>query len=185
MKPATDEKGQSRERAESGRETAVGAPAPTAPPPPAPPPFEEPQSGMLKIGEVARRLGISVQTVRLYESEGVVISFRSSGGTRWYCEEDIRWIGQIRSMMAEGLNFEGIRRLLAQLPCWALKPCRPEDHAACAMRLEHRVPCWLAPEKLCTEQLRHCYHCRTYRRAWEFLNLKANAQVVPLEEPGG
>ncbi|GAB4116761.1 MAG: hypothetical protein Kow001_17320 [Acidobacteriota bacterium] len=185
MKPAAEEKATSRQGEENGLQITVAAPVTTAPPPPAPPPFEEPQSGMLKIGEVARRLGISVQTVRLYEAEGVVISFRSSGGTRWYCEEDIRWIEQIRSMMAEGLNFEGIRRLLAQLPCWALKPCRPEDHAGCAMRLEHRIPCWLAPEKLCTEQLRHCYHCRTYRRAWEFINLKARAQVVPLEELGG
>ena len=143
--------------------------------------FPKPREGMLKIGETARRLGISVQAIRLYESEGLLISFRSQGGTRWYSEEDIEWIAEIKRMVCSGLNFEGIRRLLAQVPCWALKPCRPEDHASCSMRYEARVPCWVAPEKLCTEKLKECYHCNTYRRAPEYINLKTKVDLIPLE----
>lgn len=144
-------------------------------------PFSQPQPGMLKIGEAARRLRISVQAIRLYEAEGLLISFRSEKGTRWYSEADVNWIGQIKRLVMEGLNFEGIRRLLAQIPCWALRPCRPEDHANCTMRHESRMPCWIAPEKLCTEKLKECYHCSTYRRASDFINLKASATLVPLD----
>lgn len=143
--------------------------------------FDQPQPGMLKIGEVARRLDLSVQAIRLYEAEGLLISFKSQKGTRWYSEADIRWIEQVKAMVSEGLNFAGIRHLLAQVPCWLLRPCRPEDHAACAMRYESRMPCWIAPEKLCTEKLKECYHCNTYRRAPEFVNLKTQVQIVSLE----
>lgn len=168
------------DRGESGPESTSVPPIP-GPPPRLQVPFSLPQSGMLKIGEVARRIGVSVQAVRLYEAESVLISFRSSRGTRWFDERDIEWIGTIRALLQEGLNFEGIRRLLAQLPCWALRPCGPEHYANCAMRLEHRVPCWVAPDRLCSEKLKHCYHCATYRRAREFVNLKISAQIVPIQ----
>ena len=135
---------------------------------------------MTKIGEVARLLGLSVQAIRLYEAEGLLISFKSRKGTRWYSREDVRWISGIQELIGEGLNFAGIRRLLAQIPCWALKPCSPDEHANCAMRSEARVPCWVAPEKLCTEQLKECYHCNTYRRASSWVNLKTQAEIVPL-----
>ncbi|MFQ5739276.1 MAG: MerR family transcriptional regulator [Acidobacteriota bacterium] len=144
-------------------------------------PFEKPQAGMVKIGKAAKRLGLSVQAIRLYESEGLIISFKSSKGTRWYGPDDLLWIARIQELISEGLNFVGIRRLLAQIPCWALKPCRPEDHAHCSMRFEWRHPCWIAPEKLCPEKLRECYHCPTYRRARDFVNLKSQARIIPLE----
>ncbi len=143
--------------------------------------FEKPQEGMSKIGDVARRLGAAVQTIRLYEAEGLLISFKSSGGTRWYSEEDVLWITQIKRLISEGLNFAGIRHLLAQIPCWALRPCRPDDHARCNMRFETRVPCWIAPEKLCVEKLKECYHCTTYRRARDFVDLKVHADIIPKE----
>ncbi len=136
---------------------------------------------MVKIGQAARALGLSVQAIRLYEAEGLVISFKSKRGTRWYSADDLDWMRRIRELLAEGLNFAGIRRLLALLPCWALKPCTPEEHAECSMRFETRMPCWMAPEKLCTEQLKECYHCNTYRQARNFVNLKEHARIVPLE----
>jgi len=136
---------------------------------------------MLKIGEVAEELGVSVQSIRLYETEGLLISFRSPKGTRWYSREDIAWIEKIRDLLSEGLNFAGIRRLLALIPCWALKPCRPEERAACSMRHEVRMPCWVVPEKLCTEKLKECYHCKAYRKAKDYVSLKTEADIVPLK----
>jgi MerR family transcriptional regulator/heat shock protein HspR len=140
---------------------------------------------MIKIGELARDLGLSVQTIRLYEAEGLLISFKSRKGTRWYSPRDIEWIRRIHELVGEGLTFAGIRRLLALLPCWALRPCRPEDHAECSMRFELRMPCWIAPEKLCTEQLKECYHCNAYRRAREMVDLKLHADIVPLTKESG
>jgi len=136
---------------------------------------------MFKIGTTAGRLGISVQAIRLYETEGVLVPFRSKGGTRWYSEEDVEWIAKIQELISHGLNFEGIRWLLAQIPCWSLRPCTPELHAACSMKLESCMPCWVAPEKLCSEKLKECYHCNTYRGAKDFVHLKAHADIVPLD----
>ena len=144
-------------------------------------PFDQPLPGMVKIGAAAKEVGLSVQSIRLYEAEGLVISFKSRSGTRWYSVEDIQWIEKIQELIGQGLNFAGIRRLLAQMPCWALKPCSPEDHEQCAMRFETRVPCWIAPDKLCTEQLKECYHCPTYRSAARMVDLKMHADIVPLE----
>ncbi len=146
--------------------------------------FDEPLPGMIKIGDVARRVGLSVQTIRLYEEEGLLISFKSRKGTRWYSEANIRWIQQIQELLAEGINFAGIRRLLAQLPCWELKPCNPRQKANCSMRTEARLPCWISPNKLCLEQLKECFHCATYNQAVEFINLKARATIF-LESTSG
>lgn len=143
--------------------------------------FSHPQPGMVKIGEASRQLGISVQAIRLYEQEGLIISFKSQKGTRWYSQEDLIWMRRIRELIGEGLNFAGIRHLLAQVPCWELKPCSPEDRQGCCMRFESQVPCWAAPEKLCSEKLKECYFCNTYRSAPKFVNLKQNARIIPLQ----
>jgi MerR family transcriptional regulator/heat shock protein HspR len=135
---------------------------------------------MMKIGAAGRESGVSVQAIRLYEAEGLLISFRSKAGTRWYSERDVQWILRIKGLLSKGLNFEGIRRLLAQIPCWALRPCTPALHSACSMHHQNRLPCWTDPEKLCPEKLRECYHCNAYGRAREFVNLKAHAEIVSI-----
>jgi MerR family transcriptional regulator, heat shock protein HspR len=140
--------------------------------------FEKPLPGMLKIGDVARMVDLSVQTIRLYEAEGLLISFKSNKGTRWYSEANIRWIQEIQELLSEGVNFAGIRRLLAQLPCWEMKPCSQKEKENCSMRTEGRLPCWITPSRLCLEKLKECFHCATYNQAAEFINLKTKAKIL-------
>lgn len=142
--------------------------------------FVEPQPGMVKIGQAAEEVGLSVQAIRMYEAEGLVISFKSKKGTRWYSKADRLWIARIHDLIQEGLNCAGIRRLLALLPCWDLRPCTEEDRRDCSAWKEARVPCWIAPEKLCTEQLKECYHCDAYRSARKMVDLKKHALITPL-----
>jgi len=139
----------------------------------------KPPHGACKIGEASWRLGISVHGLRRYEREGLAIPFRSQAGTRWYSTEDIQWIQTIRDLLARGLNFAGIRHLLAQIPCWTLKPCSPEERENCPLTYLATTPCWSAPDRLCPEELKDCYHCAAYRRATEFVNLKTVADIVP------
>ena len=95
-----------------------------------------------KIGQVAEMLGISVPTLRMYEREGILIPVKSSGGTRYFNDEDIVWIRCIRRMINElGLNIEGIRRLLAMIPCWDLTQC--DNHRSGACRADATRPCWM------------------------------------------
>jgi DNA-binding transcriptional MerR regulator len=53
----------------------------------------------MKIGELARRLGVSVATLRFYEQKGLVRPGRSEGGTRRYDEEDLARFGVIRDLV--------------------------------------------------------------------------------------
>ena len=66
-----------------------------------------------KIGEVARKLDIAVETIRMYEREGIFISEKTDTGRRVFNDLDMRWLNCIRRLITEqGLNIEGIRRML-------------------------------------------------------------------------
>jgi DNA-binding transcriptional MerR regulator len=73
-----------------------------------------PQPGVrIKIGTVAKHFKISVDLLRLYEREGLVIPLKSSKGTRYYTEQDYAWIATILRLVRDArLNFAGIRHLL-------------------------------------------------------------------------
>lgn len=68
-----------------------------------------------KIQEAARIAGVSSTTVRVWEQNGLVSSYRGSNGYRYFNEDDIqrlRRIAHLRSV--ERLNIEGIKRALAE-----------------------------------------------------------------------
>ena len=134
------------------------------------------------LGIASQLSDIPAHSIRQYIDRGLLIPFKLSSKRHLFSQNDINRLKHIHLLIHEkGLNFAGIRRLLAQIPCWALRPCRPEDHARCGMRFETRVPCWIAPEKLCVEKLKECYHCPTYRRARDLVDLKVHADIIPKE----
>ena len=55
--------------------------------------------GMIKSGEVARRLGITAQTVRNYaETKRLVPDFVSDSGTAWYRVEKVeKFLEEVKS----------------------------------------------------------------------------------------
>ena len=68
----------------------------------------------IKIGGVARHFNISVDLLRLYEREGLLIPIKSSKGTRYYTERDYPWIETLMRLVRDyRLNFAGVRHLLA------------------------------------------------------------------------
>jgi DNA-binding transcriptional MerR regulator len=66
----------------------------------------------LTIGEVARRTGMSVHTLRLYEREGLLASpvRRESNGRRVYSEWDVEWLSYCTKFRASGMPLATIRR---------------------------------------------------------------------------
>lgn len=65
------------------------------------------------IGEVARRVGIGVETVRFYEREGLVAPPpRSASGYRLYPDEAVDRLRFIRRAKELGFTLEEIRGLL-------------------------------------------------------------------------
>lgn len=70
-------------------------------------------SPVLQIGEVARRVGLSIRTIRHWEDMGLITpSARSSGGFRLYSDEDVARIRLLRFMKPLELSLEQMRELL-------------------------------------------------------------------------
>jgi DNA-binding transcriptional MerR regulator len=66
------------------------------------------------IGEVARRTGLKVPTIRYYEQIGLLPSLpRSEGNRRCYRDSDIRRLVFVRHARELGFEVEAIRTLLA------------------------------------------------------------------------
>src|ERR1700679_1289997 len=68
----------------------------------------------VKVGEVARRTGISIRTLHYYDEIGLVSpSQHSDAGHRIYTHEDIQRLQQILILRALGFSLEKIRHFLA------------------------------------------------------------------------
>ncbi|MDN5933217.1 MAG: MerR family transcriptional regulator [Pseudonocardia sp.] len=66
-----------------------------------------------QIGEVARRVDLSIRTIRHWEEVGLVTpTARSSGGFRLYSDEDIARIRLLRFMKPLDLSLDQMRELL-------------------------------------------------------------------------
>jgi MerR family transcriptional regulator/heat shock protein HspR len=131
-------------------------------------------NGTIKIGAFARQFGISVDLLRLYEREGLIIPLKSPKGTRYFTEHDTLWVHTILRLVRQvRLNFAGIRRLLALLPCWELRQCGFQNKQNCPVVQDASKPCWM--NRACCKSLsaHDCYFCPVYRSAPSSENLKA------------
>jgi DNA-binding transcriptional MerR regulator len=57
--------------------------------------------------------GIAVQTLRLYERQGLLTPSRSNGGTRRYSANDLARLQRISALVEAGVNIAGIARILS------------------------------------------------------------------------
>lgn len=72
------------------------------------------ESGMMHIGELAERTGLSLRTIRHYDEVGLVKpSGRSEGGFRQYDADDLSRLMLIRRMKPLGYTLEQMAELLA------------------------------------------------------------------------
>ncbi len=68
-----------------------------------------------RIHEAARIAGVSPSTVRAWDRDGLVHSYRGSNGYRYFNEEDLQRLRRIAHLRTvERLNVEGIRRAFAE-----------------------------------------------------------------------
>lgn len=64
------------------------------------------------ISVAAELAGVHPQTLRIYERKGLIEPYRTPGGTRRYSDEDLERLGLIQALTADGVNLEGVRRVL-------------------------------------------------------------------------
>jgi MerR family transcriptional regulator/heat shock protein HspR len=64
------------------------------------------------ISVAAELAGVHPQTLRIYERRGLISPHRTPGGTRRYSEEDLEQLGLIQELTADGVNLEGVKRIM-------------------------------------------------------------------------
>ena len=118
------------------------------------------------IGTAAELLGVHPRTLRLYEEGGLIRPARKNN-RRFYSPNDLKWLSCVRYMLHEkGLNQEGLRRLLALIPCWEIKGCLPDVKTGCAAWKERSTPCWDLARRA-GDGSKRCYECQAYLSAWD------------------
>ena len=81
------------------------------------------RTGLLQIGQVAERTGLSLRTIRFYEEHGLVRpTTRSDGGFRLYSEDDVARLEVVKRMKPLGFSLEDMQQLLALLTDLATRP---------------------------------------------------------------
>lgn len=71
------------------------------------------QPAGLRTGEVARRAGVNIQTLRYYERRGLIAApARSIGGHRSYPPETVALLGAIKTAQRLGFTLDEVAELL-------------------------------------------------------------------------
>lgn len=68
----------------------------------------------MRIGQLARRTGVSERSLRYYEEQGLLRPARTAAGYRVFVESDVDAVRHIQMLLAAGLNTKFIREVL---PC--------------------------------------------------------------------
>ncbi len=93
-----------------------------------------------RIGEAARRAGVTAHALRHYEALGLLRPRRTASGQRVYTEEDLRRVGFIRRAAAVGFTLAEVGEVLrlresGQVPCRWVRAKLEEKVAAIEARI--------------------------------------------------
>jgi MerR family transcriptional regulator, heat shock protein HspR len=70
------------------------------------------ERGVYVISVAAELAHMHPQTLRVYESRGLIEPQRSPKNTRLYSQRDVELLQRIQQLTAEGLNLAGVERVL-------------------------------------------------------------------------
>jgi DNA-binding transcriptional MerR regulator len=87
----------------------------------------------MRIGELARRTGVSERSLRYYEQQALLVSDRTPGGHREYAEAAVDRVILIQQLLAAGLHSKKISQLL---PCMRAPEGTPNERATPALAHE-------------------------------------------------
>ena len=88
----------------------------------------------MKIGQLSKQTGFSIDAIRFYERRGLLAApRRSAGGFRLYASADIEALGFVRQMQGLGFSLQEIQELQR------LRPGRSEACAAVRDNLRQKL----------------------------------------------
>ena len=118
---------------------------------------DESVAGEMRIGELADRTGFTPDTIRYYETIGIMPEpARTSGGQRRYGEQDLERLGFVRQAQTLGLTLDEIAEILLLVDD-DVEPC---EHVETRLRerlaeVEERIEELTALRRRLTTALRH------------------------------
>ena len=72
--------------------------------------------GFMTVGEIAKKMGVTIRTLQYYDKEGLLTpSSESEGGRRLYTDKDLLLLNQIISLKSLGFSLEDIKGRLFPL----------------------------------------------------------------------
>jgi MerR family redox-sensitive transcriptional activator SoxR len=113
--------------------------------------------GLLTIGELARRTGLSVSAIRFYEQRGLVEAVRTAGNQRRFPRADIRRLSFALIAQRLGLTLAEIEAELATLPKG--RPPSRADWQAISERIRGSLEARIAMLEKTRELLDGCIGC--------------------------
>jgi MerR family transcriptional regulator/heat shock protein HspR len=92
------------------------------------------------ISVASRLLNVHPRTLRIYEDEGLIKPERR-GERRLYSQNDITWIGCLRSLIHdEGISIPGIKKLLQFASCYEITGCPDQTWCNCDAVVDRVMP---------------------------------------------
>jgi MerR family transcriptional regulator/heat shock protein HspR len=70
------------------------------------------ETGVYVISVFAEIAGVHPQTLRNYERSGLLAPHRSPAGSRRFSDKDLEMLRHIQQLTSEGINLQGVRRIL-------------------------------------------------------------------------
>ncbi|MCK9410155.1 MAG: MerR family transcriptional regulator [Bacteriovoracaceae bacterium] len=129
---------------------------------------------MYSIGTAAAMIGVSVQTLRLYEYEGLLVIHKTKGNQRLYSLSDIERIECIRrSINDEKISIGGMKHIHGMVPCWDIVNCSEEERQHCAAFNHHIGGCWTYQHEHSVCATKECRLCNVYKRSSNCEEIKA------------
>ena len=121
-------------------------------------------SPVFTVGIASKLSGIPAHSIRQYIGNGLIIPFKKDSNRHLFSQVDIERLKFIHKQLNEnGLNFAGIRAILALIPCWAIRTCSTKNRNQCQAYHSNTYPCWEASEKGRECRNTECRECDVYR----------------------
>jgi MerR family mercuric resistance operon transcriptional regulator len=83
----------------------------------------------MRIGQLAKRAKVNIQTIRFYEREGIIKPpLRLASGYRDYSEQAVELLELIKQMQGLGFTLKEIREIFSDAKSERLNGCEVEAH---------------------------------------------------------
>lgn len=127
---------------------------------------------LFPIRTAAKILNLSVQTLRLYEAEGLIVIKKSETNQRIYSKSDLERIQRIRDILnTKHVSICGYKAILSLTPCWKLKNCQQNIRENCQAFTNPFQACWTQSVQGSEDACRKCEVYNNYLSVHEIKKL--------------